>query len=331
MSRNLLVALILTVLAVAAYALIVVQADAPPPQGIVALASWGLSFALLFLLGEPDLLSQLSERLRHPLALGAPALILFVPYLLLVLFTGQFTWWGLLGGLIILTLPTAAAIFNGPQETTGLTPLDGAVFLFLGLLMTWKWWPGAVYPGWAVSVQPVTIFEPLSAALAAYLMSVVRRTTNFGYHWRLSHEDGEWLATMCVATLALALPIGFASGVMTVELDSLDPAQLMGQVVRCVFVLAPPPTLLFQGVAQELVERRLGEKKWSAWAALAVGATLFAVSQSLALGLWSLGGLGMIATVGLCCSYVYLKTRKVADVALLYGLFLVVWQGLLGT
>ena len=216
MLRNLLVALILTALAVAIYALVVIQAAIPSPQRTAALVAWGLSFGMLFLPGNPDLLLWPSERLKHPLTLGAPALILLVPYLVLTLFSGQFTWWGLLGGLLVLALPTAAAVVNGPQAATGLTPLDGAVILFLGAVMTWGWWPGAVYPGWAaVTGQPVVAFVPLVIALTAYLMGVVRRTTDFGYHWRLSREDGEWLATVFVATLALALPLGFASGAMT--------------------------------------------------------------------------------------------------------------------
>jgi hypothetical protein len=331
MLRNLLVALILTSLAVAVYALIVVQADVPPPQSIVALIAWGLPFAFLFLLGDPDLLPRLSGRLRHPLALGAPVLILLIPYLLLVLFSGQFTWWGLLGGLLVLTLPTAAAVVNGPQEAAGLTPFDGAVILFLGAVMSLEWWPGAVYPGWAaVTGQPVVAFIPLLAALTAYLVVVVRRTTGFGYHWRLNREDGEWLATMFVAMLALALPLGFASGAMVVGVPGLSLAGLLGQVARCFFVVALPPALLFQGVTQELVERRLGEKPWSSWAALAVGAVLFAAGQSLALGLQNLGGLGMMVVVGLCCGYVYLRTSKVVVVALLYGLFLYLWCVLLG-
>jgi len=330
MLRNLLVALILTALAVAIYALVVIQAAIPSPQRTAALVAWGLSFGMLFLPGNPDLLLWPSERLKHPLTLGAPALILLVPYLVLTLFSGQFTWWGLLGGLLVLALPTAAAVVNGPQEATGLTPLDGAVILFLGAVMTWGWWPGAVYPGWAaVTGQPVVAFVPLVIALTAYLMGVVRRTTDFGYHWRLSREDGEWLATVFVATLALALPLGFASGAMTLGVPSLSPTRLLGQIARCFFVVALPPALLFQGVAQKLVERRLGGKPWSPWAALAVGAVLFAASQSLTLGLRHLGELGMMAAVGLCCGYVYLRTRKVAVVALLYGLFLLVWWGLL--
>ena len=330
MLRNLLTALILTALAVAAYALIVGQADVPSPQSTAALVSWGLSFGLLFLLGNPDLLLWLSERLKHPLTLGAPALVLLVPYLLLALFSGQFTWWGLLGGLIVLALPTAVAVVNGPQEATGLTPFDGVVFLFLAVIMTWGWWPGAVYPGWAaVAGQPVVAFVPLVTALTAYLMGVVRRTTDFGYHWRLSREDGEWLATVFVAMLALALPLGFAGGAITLGVPSLSPTRLLGQIARCFFVVALPPALLFQGVAQELVERCLRGKPWSPWAALVVGAVLFAASQSLTLGLRHLGELGMMAAVGLCCGYVYLRTRKVAVVALLYGLFLLVWWGLL--
>ncbi len=331
MLRNLLVALILTALAVAVYALIVGQADVPSPQSTAALVAWGLSFGLLFLLGNPKLLSWLSERLKHPLTLGAPVLILIIPYLLLALFSGQFTWAGLLGGLIVLALPTAAAIVNGPREATGLTLLDGAMILFLGAVMTWGWWPGAVYPGWAaVTGQPVAAFVPLVAALTAYLTGIVRRTTDFGYHWQLSREDGEWLATVFVAILALALPLGFASGAMTLGVPRLSPTRFLGQIVRCFFIIALPPTLLFQGVAQELVERRLGGKPWSPWAALAGGAILLTASQSLTLGLRHPGELGIMAAVGLCCGYAYLRTRKVAVVALLYGLFLLVWWGLLG-
>jgi len=331
MLRNLLIALILTALAVAVYALVLVQADVPPPQSTVALVAWGLSFAFLFLLGNSDLTSWLSDRLRHPLTLGAPVLILLVPYLLLVLASGQFTWWGLLGGLLILALPTAAAVFNGPQEASGLTPLDGAVILLLGAVMGLRWWPGAAYPGWvAVAGQPVVAFVPLLAALMVYLTTVVRRTTDFGYHWRLDREDGEWLATVFVTMLALALPLGFVSKVMTVRIPGLSLARFLGQFVRCFIVVALPPALLFQGVTQELVERRLREKPWSPWAALAVGAVLFAASNSLALGLRNLGGLGMMIVVGLCGGYVYLRTRKVAAVALLYGLFLFLWWALLG-
>jgi hypothetical protein len=329
--RNLLIVLVLTALVVAAYALVLVQAAVPLSQSAVALVAWGLSFALLFLLGNPDLLPQLSERLRHPLALGAPVLILLVPYLLLVLFSGQFTWWGLLGGLLVLALPTAAAVVNGPQEAAGLTPLDGAVILFLSAVMSLGWWPGAVYPGWAaVTGQPLVAFAPLLAALTAYLVGVVRRTADLGYHWRLDREDGERLATMFVAMLALALPLGFASGAMVVGVPRLSLAGLLGQVARCFFVIALPSALLFQGVTQELVERRLKEKPWSSWAALAVGAVLFAAGQSLTLGLRNLGGLGMMVVVGLCCGYVYLRTRKVVVVALLYGLFLYLWCVLLG-
>ncbi|MCR4406291.1 MAG: hypothetical protein NUW24_05130 [Anaerolineae bacterium] len=330
MLRNLLVALILTALAVAIYALILFQVDWSSPTSIAALVAWGLSFAFLFLLGNPDLLAWLGERRKQPLFLGAPVLVLLIPYLLLVLFSGQFSWWGLLAALLVLSLPTAAAIFNGPQETGGLTLLDGAVVLFCGAVMTWGWWPGAVYPGWTEIVgQPVAAFAPLLAALVAYLMGVVRRITDFGYHWQLDREDGEWLATVFVLMLTLALPLGFAGGAMTVRLPALSPARLLGQLVRC-FVVTLPPALLFQGVAQELTERRLGEKAWSPWVALVVGTILFVGSQSLALGLKSLGELGMIIVVGLCCGYVYLRTRKVVVAVLLYGLFLYLWWVLLG-
>lgn len=330
MLRNLFIALILTALVVAIYALIVLQVGVPSPTSIAALVAWGLSFAFLFLLGDPDLLAWLGGRLKQPLFLGVPVLILLIPYLLLVLCSGQFSWWGLLAALLVLTLPTAAAIFNGPQENGGLTLLDGAVILFCGAVMSWRWWPGAVYSAWTEMVgRPVVAFAPLLAALVAYLTGVVRRTTDFGYHWQLNREDGEWLATMLVLMLALAVPLGFASRMMTVRLPALAPTRLLGQLMHC-FVVALPPTLLFQGVAQELVERRLGDKTWSSWAALAVGAVLFAINQSLTLEWRNLGGLGMIAVVGLCCGYVYLRTRKVVVVALLYGLFLYLWWVLLG-
>ena len=330
MLRNLLIALLLTALAVAAYALVLARAAVSPPQSTVTLVVWGLSCGLLFLLGNPELLAWLSGKRKHPLALGAPVLILLIPYLFLVLFSGQFSWWGLLAGLLVLALPTTAAIFQGPQGSTGLTLLDGAVILFLGAAMTWKLWPGAVYPGWTEVIgRQVVAFIPLFAALMAYLMGVVRQTTDFGYHWRLDREDGEWLATVFVLMLTLALPFGFAGGAMTVRIPSLSLAGFLGQVTRC-FLVALPPALLFQGMAQELVERRLGAKRWSPWAALAVGAILFAASNWLALGLRNLGGLGMMIVVGLCCGYVYLRTRKIAVVALLYGLFLFLWWGLLG-
>ncbi|MBC7249965.1 MAG: hypothetical protein H5T62_06735 [Anaerolineae bacterium] len=330
MLRNLLIALLLTALAVAIYALILFQVDWSSPTSIAALAAWGLSFAFLFLLGNPDLLAWLGERLKQPLFLGAPVLVLLIPYLILVLFSGQFSWWGLPAALLVLSLPTAAAIFNGPQGSGGLTLLDGAVVLFCGAVMTWGWWPGAVYPAWTEMVgQPVAAFAPLLAALVAYLTGVVRRTADFGYHWRLNREDGEWLAMMLVLMLALALPLGFASGMMTVRLPALSPTRLLAQLVCC-FVVALPPALLFQGVAQELVERRLGDKTWSSWTALTVGAVLFAVNQSLTLGWRNLGGLGMMAVVGLCCGYVYLRTRKVVVAVLLYGLFLYLWWVLLG-
>lgn len=331
MLRNLLIALILTALVVAVYALILVQAAVPSLPSTIALVAWGLSFAFLFLLGNPDLTSWLSGKLRHPLALGVPTLLLLIPYLLLVLFSGQFTWWGLLGGLLILALPTATAVFNGPQEADGLTLFDGAIILLLSVVMAWNWLPGAVYPGWAAVVgRPVVAFVPLITALTAYLMAVVRRTTDFGYHWRLDREDGDWLATVFVITLTLALPIGFVSGVMTVRIPGLSLARFLGQLARCFLILALPPAFLFQAMTQELLERRLGEKTWSPWAALAVSAALFAANQSLTLGWRNLGGLGMMVVVGLCCGYVYLRTRKVVVVVLLYGLFLYLWWALLG-
>ena len=136
-----------------------------------------------------------------------------------------------------------------------LDALDLVALLLLWLPFELGWLPAvkvALAPGMKL---PLVQFIALGQALLLYR---IVRPLELGFDFRLSRADLRLALAATAAFLALALPLGLWLDFIKVAPAPLNAVTLLAVPIGGYFLVALPEELLFRGIIQNLLERRLG-------------------------------------------------------------------------
>jgi hypothetical protein len=194
--------------------------------------------------------------------------LLGVPYVLVTLSSGTFSWaW--LG--LYATLPTViAAVLIGDRGTKSGWPAF-LILAILGLAVDLRWFE----PAWPAHFAVFNKVLLLDAGI--YGFAAVRDLEGVGFDLRLRVRDLIVGLRELVFYLPLALALGLGLGFLHLHpFGSIGPVtlQFAGAWIFTFFLIAVPEELFFRGWLQNLLERRMGR-----WPALLTTAVLFGLSH----------------------------------------------------
>jgi membrane protease YdiL (CAAX protease family) len=211
---------------------------------------------------------QAAERLPIVVRIVRPA-VLCVPYAMVAISYGQFRWgWFalyLLLPVVISWLLYRASVADTAQRGSW---SDFFVLAVLGLAVDLRWFE----PAWPPHLAVFNKILLLDAGIYGFL--AVRRLEGVGFDLRLRLADlrigGRELAIYAPIAIALGLSLGF------LHLHAYLPtvSHLVLGWVFTFFFIAVPEELFFRGWMQNLLERRLGQRR-----ALLTTAVLFGLSH----------------------------------------------------
>ena len=194
--------------------------------------------------------------------------LLCVPYLLVTLSSGTFSWaW--LG--LYATLPAViAAVLIGAGGTRSGWP-EFLILAVLGLAVDLRWFE----PAWPAHLAVFNKVLLLDAGIYGFV--AVRNLDGVGFDLRLRVRDLTTGLREFVFYLPVALALGLGLGFLHLHpFGSIGPVtlQFAGAWIFTFFLIAVPEELFFRGWLQNLLERRMGR-----WPALVTTSILFGLSH----------------------------------------------------
>ena len=194
--------------------------------------------------------------------------LLCVPYVLVTLSSGNFSWaW--LG--LYATLPAViAAVLIGAHRTASDWP-QFLILAILGLAVDLRWFE----PAWPAHLSVFNKVLLLDAGIYGFVM--VRNLDGVGFDLRLRFRDLTTGLRELVFFLPLALVLGLGLGFLHLHpFGSIGSVtlQFAGAWIFTFFLIAVPEELFFRGWLQNLLERRMGRLP-----ALVITAALFGLSH----------------------------------------------------
>jgi uncharacterized protein len=194
--------------------------------------------------------------------------LLCVPYLLVTLSSGTFSWaW--LG--LYATLPAViAAVLISARGTKSGWP-EFLILGILGLAVDLRWFE----PAWPAHLSVFNKVLLLDAGIYGFV--AVRNLDGVGFDLRLQFRDLIIGLREVVFYLPMALALGLGLGFLHLHpFGSIGPVMLQfaGAWIFTFFLIAVPEELFFRGWLQNLLERHMGR-----WPALLTTAVLFGLSH----------------------------------------------------
>ena len=242
--------------------------------------------------------------------------------------SGQFAVYTLLGSLVWCILPVALArqLRNKGPKLQWLDVLIVLVLWFpveFGLLSPVILPPGAGLP----------ILHLTGVLLLFYIYLVLRDLPDIGYSFRLKQNEWQVAVMTFLALLPILIGIGMATDFISLAHRLSGIGVMLSQLVTIYFLVAIPEEMLFRGVIQNLVEKRLPGKH-AGWLALIITSVIFGLTHiNNTIGpIWQLGsvsvpwGYVLMATLaGLGYGYTWYKTKKITAAALVHLLVNWTW------
>jgi membrane protease YdiL (CAAX protease family) len=187
-----------------------------------------------------------------------------------------------------------------------------------------SWWPQAnatLAPGVGLPVHTLT-----AVLLACYLFLVYRPLSDVGFSWRLRRRDVALALIGVLGFSVIGLPIGLGLGFIQPNLDVPDWPTLALSVAGGYLLVALPEELLFRGMIQNLLQKRLQH----AWLALPLAAVIFGMAHlnnstpGFPAPNWAY--VLMASLAGLCYGWVWWRTKTVTASAITHMLVNLVWS-----
>ncbi len=252
----------------------------PPLQLASFLACLSLVLGVFVAFTSTPFVRDVRER-----ALGSPPLAfampfaLVLPYLLLALTTGTFTWLGL-GKLVgYIAVPVALLMPDRLRPRERASWRDFAAMLALGYPVAARWLTGIwVWP------EELYFFRPLySVCIGAYAFLVIRNLEGVGYRLVFRKGDAVDALSNWVAFAIIGIPLGLALHfIHPHRTDTLDwltlAARFAWQFVGIYLTVAIPEEFLFRGVLQNLLVRSLPGVRRGLWGLL-IASVVFGLSH----------------------------------------------------
>ena len=217
----------------------------------------------------PTRVSGSANRLPKWAQIAAPAL-LCIPYLLVSLEAGDFSWpWLALYALLPPAMSLVARL--APDNNRTIWP-QLLILAVLGLSVDLRWFERAWPPHLAVFNKVLL----LDAGIYAFV--ALRPIAGTGFDLRLRLRDLITGLREFLLYLPIALTLGFALGFLHLHPIGAVDGLLLGRFAEAwlftFFFIAVPEELFFRGWLQNLLERRMGRT-----AALVVASVLFGLSH----------------------------------------------------
>ncbi len=315
--------LLLILVTTLAFAIYTLQRDAPVRIRIGAIPAFALLFWPIVLLSLPEGRERLAawigrggEILRvrvFGLALALTALVALVARAL-----EQFRWEAV-GACAAYTLIPAAALTRRRPRPEGLTLPDALAIVALWFPIEFEWLPLPELP----EKPGIGVDKLVGTVWLLVLFLGVRQLPGVGYTFLLGREDaaraGLYLALFVTFfAIPLAIPTHFIAS--SAAMPSLPEISL--RLLATAFLIALPEELLFRGVIQNLLARRLrAHPRW----ALALSSLIFGLAHANNPDqpVWVYVVLATIA--GWFYGLAYMKTGKVTTAAVLHTLVNSYW------
>src|SRR5262245_3758117 len=177
----------------------------------------------------------------------------------------------------------------------------------------------AAIAGFSLSdVARVVVFEA-----AVFVLVLVRPLGRVGYSFELHRHDLVTAFLAFAMFAVIAIPLGLATGFIHYGWRPFDMVTWAGRTMYFYFHVALPEELIFRGLLQNTLERRLGAQRWTQ--ALLIAAVVFGAAH---LGHppvpnWRYGVLASLA--GVAYGWVWHHTGKVTAAALTHAAVDLVW------
>ncbi|HEY1894720.1 MAG TPA: CPBP family intramembrane glutamic endopeptidase, partial [Terracidiphilus sp.] len=208
-----------------------------------------------------------AQRLPVWVQIVSPSL-LCVPYLLVTLSRGNFSWaW--LGLYAVLPVLIAVVLLRARGTNSGWP--EFLMLAILGLAVDLRWFE----PAWPAHLAVFGKVLLLDAGIYGFI--AVRDLEGVGFDLRLRSRDFTTGLREVVFYLPLALALGLGLGFLHLHpFGSMGPValQFAGAWIFTFFLIAVPEELFFRGWLQNLLERCMGR-----WPALITTAVLFGLSH----------------------------------------------------
>lgn len=243
---------LLTLLVIPAEAIILAQSPFNPWKLAAFLECLSLTFAVMIALTDSHIVRDLRRRATaSPAATVAMPFLLLVPYLILALGTGTFTWWAAGKLVLYIAAPTLLLLPDRLHRAHGAGWRDFAAMLALAVPVSAGWLGGIwIWP------QEVYFFRPMfCVCIGAYDFLAIRGLEDVGYKLIPRKGDlGDGLANL-VAFSLLGIPLGIFLGFIHPHSQSESVWAIVFQFFGIYLTIAIPEELMFRGILQNLLEK----------------------------------------------------------------------------
>ena len=258
MRRTFILVIALAALVALGDALILPRAPLDPLKLTAFLTCFVLTLAAFVSLAIPGFVKLLRPlAMQSPWLALAPPAALLVPYLILALGTGTFSFWALLKLTAYIAAPNLLLLPDRMQHAHRAGWRDFAAMLALALPVMANWLEGIwVWP------EDLYLFRPLFCVCAgAYAFLVIRNLDGVGY--RLTFRKGDLVdgATNFIAFLLPGIPLGYALHFIQFHSKPVSFGEFIFQFVGIYITIAIPEEFLFRGVLQNFLVRSLPSKR----------------------------------------------------------------------
>lgn len=184
-------------------------------------------------------------------------------------------------------------------------------------------WPQAeamLVPGLNLPVHTLT-----AVLLACYLFLVYRPLNDIGFSWRLHWRDGMAALLGVLGFAVVGLPIGLQIGFLRYNLYWGDALTWLIGIVGGYLLVALPEELLFRGIIQNLLHKRLKRN----WLALILAAVIFGMAHlnnstsGFPAPNWAYVLMATLA--GLSYGWVWMRSKKIVASAITHMLVNLIW------
>jgi len=251
-----------TALAVASLSLLIISPEAiilwqihyDPLRLAAFLESLSLTLGAFVALTDTRLVRHLKEQaIESPLKAVAFPFLLLIPYLILALSTGTFSFLGIGKFATYIAVPTLLLFPDRLHRAHQAGWRDFAAMLALAVPVGAGWLEGIwIWP------QEVYFFRPLSCVcLAAYGFLVIRGLEDVGY--RLLLKKGDFIDGLAnfAAFALIAVPLGLWLGFLQFHASPFTVLGFAFQFIGFYLTIAIPEELMFRGILQNFLVKTI--------------------------------------------------------------------------
>ena len=297
-------------------------------------------FSSLYLLqGNPTLskVLQLEFEMLPSRTWGIP-IGLWLLTMVYALFTKQLNVYNVCAGLVYCVVPFLL-IKPLLQKEPKLLAADVFLLLFLWLPIEFGWIPN-------ISIPPVqgqvAIYKFIGIIIIVFLYASVRKIP-IGFTYRLKGQDW-WLSIQnLLMFLPFALVIGFLTGFIALSHRMPSGSELLSSFIAIFVFIALPEELLFRGVIQNLIEKRMAHVKNGQMKALIISSVIFGLAHAnnpgapflsisfFNFGTWQVPWVYVVlaSIAGFFYGWTFIKTGKITAAALVHLYVDWIWSNFL--